>query len=138
MQQCLYALHSTIASIDVVVVGGEDVCAGDTASVQCTLTGDILTWNTPQGAINILRGRQRSGETGAYTWRVEELDENTLQSTLIFMVTALITMGCDDGSNSSVVTVRIEGMLYIYMYFRRVALLYEWSLVPCVRLFVQS
>ena len=89
------------------------MCAGDAVSVQCTLTGDTLTWDTPQGAINILRGRQISGETGVYEWVVEELDENTLQSTLIFIiVTTQITMGCDNGSNSSVVTVRIEGTLY--------------------------
>ena len=85
------------------------MCAGDSISVQCTVSGNIVTWNTPEGAINILRGRQSEGYAGSYQWVLEELDGNRLQSTISFTVTSLITMRCSDGTNSSETTISVEG-----------------------------
>ena len=96
------------------VVGGLDaVCSGDSVSVQCTLSGDMLTWITPDGALNLLRGRQSIGDAGAYHWILQELDESLLQSTVTFTVTTQTTMTCLDRSNSSEVTINIEGMFRV-------------------------
>ena len=44
-----------MATVDLNLVGDNNaLCAGASVTLQCTLTGDLLIWNTPQGALNFV------------------------------------------------------------------------------------
>ena len=97
--------------IDLVAVGDNNaVCTGASVTLQCTLTGNVLTWNTPGGALNFVRGFQSESNAGSYYGQLMELNATHLRSTLSFTFTAEITINCSDATASSTLTVTIEGM----------------------------
>ena len=99
-----------MATIDLVVVGESNaVCSGASVTIHCTLTGDVLTWNTPDGALNFIRGRSSLSESGSYHGRLQELNSTHLISNLTFTFTSQITISCSDGCANSSITVTVEG-----------------------------
>ena len=93
------------------VVGDNNaLCTGASVTLQCTLTGDVLTWITPEGALNFVRGRQSESNAGSYQGQLTELNDTHLRSTLTFTFTAPITINCTDQSASSSINVTVEGM----------------------------
>ena len=102
---CLFS----VATIPVAVTSNQPACPGEPVAVQCTLEGDVLTWIMPGGAFSILRGRQGEGNEGSFHWTLQELDENTLQSTLTFAATTGLAIGCSNWTGSSSVSVQVEG-----------------------------
>ena len=105
-----------VATVDLVVVGGSQaVCAGASVSLQCTLTGNILVWQTENGDINLVRGLHTSSSSGTYQWQLEELDENELQSTITFVVNNEVTINCSTPQHDlASITLIIEGSIAIY------------------------
>ena len=88
------------------------MCSGDDVTLQCTLTGDILTWNKRDGDINLVRGTHSGSTQGLYQWELTEIDENCLQSTLTFTVSVEVTLNCtglESGDAASIALI-IEGM----------------------------
>ena len=102
---------SSVATIPVAVTSNQPACPGEPVAVQCTLRGRILTWNTPEGALSLIRGRQEEGDSGSFHWTLQELDASTLQSTLTFSTTTEIAIGCSNGTESSSASVQVEGEL---------------------------
>ena len=100
-----------MATIPVAVISNQPACPGEPVAVQCTLGGRILTWNTPEGAFSLIRGRQEEGDLGPFHWTLQELDADTLQSTLTFSTTTEIVIGCNNGTASSSASVQVEGEL---------------------------
>ena len=99
-----------MATIDLVVVGGNNaVCSGASVTLQCTLTGDVLSWNTPDGTLNFIRGRSSLSDAGLYNGRLQELNSTHLRSNLTFTFTSQITISCSDGCANSSITVTVEG-----------------------------
>ena len=96
---------------DLVVVGGSrGVCSGASVTLQCTLTGDILIWNKPDGDINLVRGHSTTSGSGTYQWELVELDNTLLQSSLTFTFLNHITINCTDNeAYTSSITIYIEG-----------------------------
>ena len=43
------------------VTSNQPACPGESVAVQCTVRGDVLTWHTPDGVLNLLRDRQEEG-----------------------------------------------------------------------------
>ena len=106
-------LHSSplVAAVDLVIVGNNNVlCTGASVTLQCTLTGNVLTWNTPDGALNFVRGRQVESNAGSYYGQLVELNATHLQSTLSFIFTAEITINCSDTTASNSATLVVEGI----------------------------
>ena len=101
-----------MAAVDLVVVGNNNaLCTGASVMLQCTLTGNILTWNTPDGAINFVRGRQDESNAGSYYGQLMEPDATHLRSTLSFIFTVEITINCSDTTASSrSATLVVEGI----------------------------
>ena len=92
------------------VTSNQPACPGEPVAVQCTVGGDVLTWNIPDGAFNILRGRHEEGDVTSFHWTLLELDENTLQSTLTFAATTEFYVGCtNDTESSDSVQLQVEG-----------------------------
>ena len=106
----MISLYS-VATTPVVVTSNQPACPGEPVAVQCTLGGRILTWNTPEGALILIRGRQEEGDSGPFHWTLQELDASTLQSTLTFSTTTEIAIGCSNGTESSSASVQVEGEL---------------------------
>ena len=100
-----------MATIPVAVTSNQPACPGESVAVQCTVGGSRLTWNTPEGAINIIRGRQEEGDAGSFHWTRLELDGNTLQSTLTFSATTGFNIECSNSTESAPVSVQVEGEL---------------------------
>ena len=100
-----------MAAVDVVVVGDNNaVCTGASVTLQCTLTGNVLTWNTPDGALNFVRGRQDESNAGSYYGQLMELNATHLRSTLSFTFAAEITINCSETTASSTITLTREGI----------------------------
>ena len=104
--------------VELVVVGGNStVCSGASVTLQCTLTGDVLSWNTPDGALNFIRGRSNQSESGPYDGRLQELNSTHLRSNLTFTFTSQITISCSDGSANISITVTVEGIPCVRLIF---------------------
>ena len=101
-----------MASVDLGVVGDNNaLCTGATATLQCTLMGNILTWNTPEGALNFVRGFQSESNAGSYHGQLIELNATHLKSTLTFIFTTEITINCSDTTTTSnSITLVVEGI----------------------------
>ena len=100
-----------MAAVDLVIVGDNNVlCTGASVTLQCTLTGNVLTWNTPDGALNFVRGRQVESNAGSYYGQLMEPDATHLRSTLSFIFTAEITINCSDTTASNSATLVVEGI----------------------------
>ena len=69
---------SSVATIPVAVISKQPACPGEPVAVQCTLGGRILTWNTPDGAFSLVRGRQEKGDSGSFHWTLQEFDAGIL------------------------------------------------------------
>ena len=110
---CLLAVAN---GIELVAVGGNSAfCSGASVTLQCTLTGDVLTWDTPDGALNSIRGRLiNKSDAGPYHGRLLE-NSTHLRSNLTFTFTSQTIISCSDGSVNISITVTVEG-------------------IPCVRL----
>ena len=98
--------------IELVAVGGNSaVCSGASVTLQCTLTGDVLTWNTPDGVLNFIQGRLiNESDAGPYHGRLQELNSTHLRSNLTFTFTSQITISCSDGSENISITVTVKGI----------------------------
>ena len=97
--------------VELVVVGGNSaVCSGASVTLQCTLTGNVLTWNTPDGAFNFIQGRSNQSESGPYDGRLQELNSTHLISNLTFTFTSQTIISCSDGSENTSTTISIEGI----------------------------
>ena len=90
--------------------GAQAVCSGSNITLQCTLAGDFLTWITPHGDINLVRGVHNMSTSGSYYWQLRELDEDTIQSIITFVVDTEIEIGCTDRFISSSIIVAVEGI----------------------------
>ena len=100
-----------MANVELVVVGGNNaVCSGANVTLQCTLMGNILSWNTPEGDFNFIRGRQAAPFPRFYYGQLMELNGTLLRSTLSFTFTAEITFYCSSDISDSSTTVVLEGM----------------------------
>ena len=110
--QVTVKLHSSlVAAVDLVVIGDNNVlCTGASVTLQCTLTGNFLTWNSPYGALNFVRGRQDESNGGFYHARLMELNATHLRSTLSFTFSAEITINCSDTTASNSATLVVEGI----------------------------
>ena len=109
----IYHCIVAVATIELVVVGGNGAfCSGASVTLQCTLTGDVLTWNTPDGALNFIRGRSRESDDGSYHGRLLE-NSTHLRSNLTFTFTSQITISCSDGSVNASLTISTEGIYCI-------------------------
>ena len=107
---------SPVATVDLVVVGGNNAfCVGMSVTLQCTLMGGLLTWETPEGAYNFIRGRQNTSYAGSYYGQLMESNDTHLISTLTFTFTTEITINCSDTSSIAGTTVIVEG---IYTFLR--------------------
>ena len=95
------------------VTSNQPACPGERVAVQCTVGGDVFTWNTPEGAINLLRARHEEGGAGSFHWTLLKIDASTLQSTLTFSATAEFAIGCSNGTESSSVSVQVEGGVHV-------------------------
>ena len=100
-----------MASVDLGVVGDNNaLCTGATATLQCTLMGNVLTWNTPEGALNFDHGFQSEPNAGSYHGQLIELNATHQKSILTFTFTTEITINCSDTTTSNSVTLVVEGM----------------------------
>ncbi|CAI8024884.1 hypothetical protein GBAR_LOCUS14410 [Geodia barretti] len=61
---------TTLATVDLWYVVGGQRCArvGMSVTLQCTLMGVTLTWETPDGALNFFRGRQNNSYAELLLW----------------------------------------------------------------------
>ena len=110
----IYHCIVAVATIELVAVGGNSaVCSGASVTLQCTLTGDGLTWNTPNGELNFVRGRASEPDVGSYHGRLQELNSTHLRSNLTFTFTSQITISCYDGSANTSTTISTEGIYCI-------------------------
>ena len=91
------------------VTSNQPACPGESVAVQCTVRGDLLTWHTPDGAFSIIRDRQEEGDAGPFHWTLLELNNDTLQSTLTFSATTEFVIECSNSTESSSVSVQVEG-----------------------------
>ncbi|CAI8001974.1 hypothetical protein GBAR_LOCUS3291, partial [Geodia barretti] len=99
-----------VATVDLVVVGGNNaLCVGMSVTLQCTVMGGVLTWETPEGALNFIRGRQNTSYQGSYYGQLMESNDTHLISTLNFTFTTEITINCSDTSSIAGTTVIVEG-----------------------------
>ena len=95
------------------VVGGSPAqCSGASVTLQCTLAGNTLTWNTPDGALNFVRDRGSESDAGSYHGQLWELNSTHLRSTLTFTFSNQIKINCSDGSASDSTTVTVEGIIF--------------------------
>ena len=93
------------------VVGGYNaVCSDASVTLQCTLMGNVLTWNTPDGAFNFVRGRQDESNSGSYHARLMEFNATHLISTLSFTFTDEISINCSDTHSSNGTDITIESI----------------------------
>ena len=104
---------SSVAIILVAVMSKQPACPGEPVAVQCTVGGDVLTWNTSEGALNLVRGRQEESIAGSFHWCLQELNNDTLQSTLTFSATTRFDIECGNSTESSSVSVQVEGVNYM-------------------------
>ena len=109
--------------IELVAVGGNSaVCLDASVTLQCTLTGDVLTWNTPNGGLNFIRNRASESDAGFYHGRLQELNSTHLRSNLTFTFTSQITISCSDDSENTSTTISIEGIYCIRVPLKYVTL----------------
>ena len=103
-----------VATVDVVVVGDNNtLCVGMSVTLQCTLMGGVLAWETPDGAFNFIRGRQNTSYRNSYYGQLMEPNGTHLISTLNFTFTTEITINCSDTSSIAGTTVIVEGTLFL-------------------------
>ena len=103
-----------VATVDLVVVGGNNaLCVGMNVTLQCTLMGGVLTWLTPEGALNFFRGRNDAFYTGSYYGQLIEPNGTHLISTLNFTFTTEITINCSDTRSIDGTTVIVEGTPFL-------------------------
>ena len=89
-------------AVELVVVGGNNAfCTGVSVTLQCIIKGDTLTWITPEGALNFVRGRQSESNSGGYQGQLQELNDTHLSSTLTFTFNFHITINCTDWSSNN-------------------------------------
>ena len=101
-----------MATIPVAVTSNQPACPGESVAVQCTVRGDVLTWHTPDGVLNLLRDRQEEGDAGSFHWTLLGLDASTLQSTLTFSATTEFAIECSNTTETSSASVQVEGGVY--------------------------
>ena len=93
-----------------VVEGSQSQCYGAAVTLQCTLTGDHLIWETIAGDINLSRGEHTSSTSGSYQWELIELDEYRLKSLISFIVNSENTVNCTElVGNRASIHLSIEG-----------------------------
>ena len=110
-----------MANVELLVVGDNNaVCSGASVTLQCTLMGNVLTWNTPEGALNFVRGRQDESNAGSYHARLMEPNATHLISRLSFTFTSEITINCSDNTASTSTTVTTEGIIIHINYMAQV------------------
>ena len=91
-------------------VGGNNAfCSGASVTLQCTLTGDVLSWHIGDRAINFVRGFSSEADAGLYHGQLLELNSTHLRSNLTFTFTSQITISCSDGSVNTSIKLSIEG-----------------------------
>ena len=126
---CLLAVAN---GVELVVVGGNSAfCSGASVTLQCTLTGDVLTWNTPDGALNFIRGRSSESDDGPYHGRLLE-NSTHLISNLTFTFTSQITISCSDGSENTSLTISIEGESVLHMLKEKLCRIH-FLIIQCVK-----
>ena len=106
---------TAVATVELLVVeNSRYVCSGTSVTLQCSVTGDILTWKKRDGDINLLRNIHTSSVSGPYQWQLEEIDEYKLQSSITFFVSNQFTMNCTNNEgDSSSVTLVVEGNIIL-------------------------
>ena len=103
-----------VATVELVAVGGKYIaCTSESVTLQCTVMGDFLTWNTPEGALNLVRGRQDNTIGGSFQAMLINLNDTHLRSTLTFNITSQTTINCSDINDrtESTITFFIEGII---------------------------
>ena len=100
-----------MANVELLVVGGNNaICSGASVTLECTLMGNTLTWNTPEGDFTFIRGREAAPFPSFYYGQLMELNATLLRSTLSFTFTAEVTFNCSSDISDSSTTVVLEGM----------------------------
>ena len=102
------------------VVGGYNaLCTETSITLQCTLSGDFLSWNTPEGTLYLVRGIHNNNfdtNVGSYHGQLEELNGTHIRSKLTFNFTVQITINCTDLTSSNSSTIIIEGVAHTFNY----------------------
>ena len=107
---CLKSSMSVSATIDLVVVENSVAqCSGASVTLQCTLAGNTLTWNTPDGALTFVRDRSNESEGGSYHGELWEINSTHLRSNITFIITEETSIHCSDEIVDENVTLSIEG-----------------------------
>ena len=94
------------------IVGGSIAqCSGASVTLQCTVAGNILIWNTPVGQFFLARGVATGMNRGTHQTQLQVLNETHLKSNLTFIVNYEISVNCTDGGHvARNMTVIIEGV----------------------------
>ena len=103
-----------VATVELVAVGGKNVvCTGESVTLQCTVMGDRLTWNTTEGALNLVRGRLGNTIGDSFQAMLINLNDTHLRSTLTLDITFQTTINCSDinDRSESTITLFIEGII---------------------------
>ena len=101
------------------VVGGSIAqCSGASVTLQCTVVGNILIWNTPEGQFLLARGVSTGMNRSTYQSQLQVLNETHVRSNLTFTVNAEISVNCTDGCHAARnMSVKIEGIHVLYYNF---------------------
>ena len=93
------------------VVGGSTAeCTSASVTLQCTVTGNSLTWTTPDGQLILIRGVHTDLDRDLYRTQLQEINATHLRSNLTFINNDQISFICTDSENTAeIITVSIEG-----------------------------
>ena len=98
-----------------VVRGSIAQCSGASVTLQCTVAGNILIWNTPEGQFFLARGVATGMNRSIYKSQLQALNETHLRSNLTFIVNYEISVNCTDGGHAARnMSVTIEGIDVLY------------------------
>ena len=86
-------------------------CSGASVTLQCTLAGNTLTWNTPDGALNFVRDRGSESDAGSYHGKFWEINSTHLRSNITFIINKQTLIQCSDNIVDENITLGIEGVI---------------------------
>ena len=100
-----------------ILTTGQTHCPGENITYKCTVGGNTVIWYTPEGYISE-DCSGCSGNSGKYYWTILDRAENstTLESTLTFILTTSVDIGCGNTNVEELVSiqVQVEGILVIH------------------------
>ena len=92
-------------------------CSGASVTLQCTLAGNTLTWNTPDGALSFVRDRSNKSERGFYHGEFWEINSTHVRSNITFIINKQALIQCSDNIALENITLGIEGVILQCVHF---------------------